>query len=138
VLAQIVRHLVHERIKHTYYTFKPVSIVLLGLLIFSVVAQRAADIRGNLGAFAGSLIVLIIFFAVLHIVGYWGVPGLRRDQRLASTVCLTYMNFTLAIYVASKFFPDPKIVVPVVLAVFPWSIGIIPFRALLARTKKHR
>ena len=28
--------------------------------------------------------------------------------------------------------------VPVVLSVFPWSLGIIPFKAVMARTKKTR
>jgi BASS family bile acid:Na+ symporter len=138
LLAQIVRRLMHEHIKASYTTFKPISIVLLGLLIMSVIAQRAADIRGNLNVFAVSLVILVALFALHHVIGYWGVPGLRRDQRLASTVCLTYMNFTLAIYVASKFFPDPRIIIPVVLSVFPWSIGIVPFRAFMARAAAKR
>lgn len=133
ILAQIVRRLAHDRIKATFATFKPISITLLGLLIIGVVSQRAAEIRGNVGLFVGALVVLTVFFFLLHIAGYWGVPGLGRGQRLATTVCLTYMNFTLAIYLAGKFFPQPEVLVPVVLSVFPWSIGIIPFRMIMKK-----
>ncbi|OGL74037.1 hypothetical protein A3F28_03960 [Candidatus Uhrbacteria bacterium RIFCSPHIGHO2_12_FULL_57_11] len=133
-LAQIVRLVLRERIKATFFTFKPVSIVLLGLLIVGVVSQRATEIKSNVGLFVGAIVVLAFFFALLHLAGYWGVPGLSHPQRLAVTVSLTYMNFTLAIYLAGKFFPQPEVLIPVILSVFPWSIGIIPFRMMMKKS----
>jgi BASS family bile acid:Na+ symporter len=133
VLAQITRSLFHEKIKMTFWTFKPISILLLGCLIMGVVAREAANITQHVAEFLPALAILCIFFALLHIAGFFGVPHLNRKDRLATTVCLTYMNFTLAIYLAGKFFPDPKVLIPVILSVFPWSIGIIPFKAIISR-----
>ncbi len=136
-LAQAVRFFFHEKIKATFFTFKPISILLLGLLIFGIVAKRAGELRTHLGLFLGALAVLSIFFLLLHLIGYWGVPGLARAERLSATICLTYMNFTLAIFLAGKFFPQPEVLIPVILSVFPWSIGIIPFKFLANRRQKH-
>lgn len=126
--AQIVRHLLHERIKATFVTFKPISLVLLGLLIAGIIATQAGSIQTNFEQFIPTLFILCIFFVILHIAGYWTVPWLDRGKRLAATVCLTYMNFTLAIYLAGKFFPTPSILIPVILSVFPWSLSVIPFQ----------
>lgn len=126
--AQIVRHLLHERIKATFFTFKPISLTLLGFLIAGIVAMQAESIRANSAQFVPTLIVLCVFFGILHFAGYWTAPWLDHKKRLATTVSLTYMNFTLAIYLAGTFFPDPSILIPVILSVFPWSLSLIPFQ----------
>ncbi len=134
-LAQIARRLFHEKIKASFWTFKPISIALLGCLIMGVVAREAPRMTQNLAVFLPALAILFVFFTLLHLAGYFGIPHLAKKDRLATTVCLTYMNFTLAIYLAGKFFPDPKILIPVILSVFPWSIGMIPFKAIVQNFK---
>lgn len=126
--AQLVRHFLHDRIKATFITFKPISLVLLGLLIAGIVAMQAESILVNSSQFFPALFILCIFFAILHVAGYWTAPWLDHKKRLATTVCLTYMNFTLAIYLAGTFFPDPSILIPVILSVFTWSLSLIPFQ----------
>ena len=56
-----------------------------------------------------------------------------RSDRVTVTICLTFMNFTLAIFLAGQYFPQPNVLVPVILSVIPWSLLLIPFRALTAR-----
>ena len=77
--------------------------------------------------------------ASLILVGA-GCGGFSKQEqeafnRVTITICLTYLNFTLAIYLAGKFFNDPKIVVPVVLSVLPWSLLIIPFKYGMKKLK---
>lgn len=131
LLAQIVRLLWHEKIRASFFIFKPISMVLLGLLITGIVGKKASNIVPNLATFLPALAILAGFFLLLHLAGYFGLPGLNRPERLAASVCLTYMNFTLAIYLAGKYFPDPYILIPVILSVFPWSLGMIPFQIFL-------
>ncbi|MBI5654371.1 bile acid:sodium symporter [Candidatus Uhrbacteria bacterium] len=129
ILANIIKYFWHHKIKATYFTFKPISTVLLGLLIMGIVAKQAATILGGLNVtFLIEIAALFVLFAFFHVVGYYTVWWRKRDDRVTITICLTYLNFTLAIYLAGKFFNDPKIVVPVVLSVLPWSLLIIPFK----------
>ena len=136
ILANVVKYFWHKKIKATYFTFKPISTVLLGLLIMGIVAKQAATILGGLNAgFLIEVAALFALFAFFHVVGYYTVWWRKRDDRVTITICLTYLNFTLAIFLAGKFFNDPKIVVPVVLSVLPWSLLIIPFKYIMKKTK---
>ncbi|MEK7648405.1 MAG: bile acid:sodium symporter [Patescibacteria group bacterium] len=134
LFAQIVRHIFHDRIKTTFFTFKPISLVLLGCLIAGIIAMQAGSIQTSISQFIPAIIVLCIFFGLLHVVGYWTAPWLEHRKRLATTVCLTYMNFTLAIYLSGTFFPESSILIPVILSVFPWSLSLIPFQLWARRS----
>lgn len=133
LVAQIIRHLAHEKIRATFVTFKPISLALLGLLILGIVGRESDQIIHHFSSFLPAFFALVLFFLALHGAGYLLFPRLAHAKRLAATVCLTYMNFTLAIYLAGKFFPDPAIVIPVILSVFPWSIGMVMFQGVVRR-----
>lgn len=136
ILANFVKYFWHHKIKATYYTFKPISTILLGLLIMGIVAKQAETILGGLNVtFLIEVAALFVLFAFFHAVGYYTVWWRKRDDRVTITICLTYLNFTLAIFLAGKFFDDPRIVVPVVLSVLPWSLLIIPFKYLTKKLK---
>lgn len=136
ILANLVKFFWHAKIKASYFTFKPISTVLLGLLIMGIVAKQSATILGGLNAkFLLEVAALFILFAVFHLVGYWTAWWRKRDDRVTVTICIAYTNFTLAIYLAGKFFDDPKIVIPVVLSVLPWSLLVIPFKHLVNKPK---
>ncbi len=138
LLANFIKHFWETNIKATYYTFKPISIALLGLLIMGIIAKQADQIIDSFqGRFFWYLFLLFIFFIILHIVGYFIVFWRSTIERLTIDVTLTYMNFTLAIYLAGTFFNEPNVVVPVILAIIPWSILIIPFKYIIkGLTKK--
>lgn len=138
ILANVVKRLWHRKIKATYFSFKPISTALLGLLIMGIVAKQAATILGGLNlAFLLEVLALFALFALFHLVGWYTVWWRKRDDRVTITICLTYLNFTLAIYLAGKFFNDPKIVVPVVLSVLPWSLLMLPFRYFSRKKQPH-
>ena len=99
--------------------------------------EQAETILGGLNlAFLLEVLALFILFGLFHAVGWYAVWWRKRDDRVTITICLTYLNFTLAIYLAGKFFNDPKIVVPVVLSVLPWSLLMLPFK-YLTQKKRH-
>jgi len=136
ILANFIKYFFQSKIKATYYTFKPISIILLGLLIMGIVAKQAdAILNGLRGQFLIYILLLFIFFIVLHAIGYFAVFWRDKKDRVTITVCLTYMNFTLAIYLAGQFFDEPNITVPVILSVLPWSLLIIPFKYFIKKFK---
>lgn len=134
-LAQFVKKFFPRQLWRERRWHAIVSTILLLMIIAGIVAGQADYILGGLltGQTVKQLLVLVVFFAVLHLVGYWALGVRKRGERLATTVCLTYMNFTLAIVIANQFFGDPKVVVPVVLSVLPWAILLPIFKRLVTR-----
>jgi BASS family bile acid:Na+ symporter len=138
-LAEFVKYFFRKKVQEISGSFKQISIIFLGLLIAGIVAKQAGVIKESL--FFGSylhfsyLTALFIFFIVLHIVGYFAISWRKKEERVSTTICLTYMNFTLAIYLADKFFTDPNIVVPVILSIIPWVILFIPFKFFIKKFK---
>lgn len=135
LLANILKSFWREEINKVAVHFKPVSVLLLGILVMSVVAKQAdIIIRGFYGEEALVYLgLLFILFIIFHIFGYFTIFWREKSDRITTTVCLTYMNFTLAIYLADKFFQQPSIIIPVVLSVIPWAILLTPFKHIMAR-----
>ena len=103
---------------------KPFSLLLLGAVVASAISAHASDIVTSLTQgpeLLWTLVILYIFFLAHHLIGYYGLWWEPREDRMTLSVCLTYMNFTLAIYLATTYFPDPKIILPLVLAILPWA-----------------
>lgn len=124
LIAMVVRRLLGKRLDKVKPATKPMSIVLLGLLIAGAVAKQSDQIIGlskdwfQLFVAIGTL---FIFFLVMHLIGYYAFWWKKHDDKNTSSISLTYMNFTLAIYLASQFFPKPQILLPLVLSILPWA-----------------
>ncbi len=132
VARRFLSHAVARFSPHT----KPISVLLLGILIAGAVASQAPAILASLHAGWGAvrmLAVLFLFFACLHLIGYWSLWWEPRAERETITVCLTYMNFTLAIYLATTFFPQPAVLAPLVLSIIPWVMLLPAWRWSRAR-----
>jgi len=136
-LAQFVKRFAEKGIEKVKFSFKPVSVILLALLIVGIVAKQAdAIIDGLYGGLAVSyLVALFIVFIIFHVLGYYAVFWRGKEDRITVTICLTYMNFTLAIYLADKFFTEPNVVVPIILSVIPWALLLMPFKWVMKRVE---
>ena len=131
-LAQCARHFLHTQLQPTYFTFKPISLVLLGLLIAGVVSKQAETILAGVGSsVVFQLLVLTGFIILLLGVGFNIAFWRPVKDRLTIAVSVTFMNFTLAIFLAGAFFNDPTISLATVLIIFPWSLVIVPLRKLV-------
>lgn len=136
LLANILKPFARKLIKETEKYFKPISIIFLGLLITGIVAKQAPAIRetilGNGGA-THYLVALFMLFIIFHLIGYFIFAKGDRADKITITVNVTYMNFTLAVFLVDRFFSAPEIIVPVVLSVLPWAILLVPFKYLMRR-----
>ena len=137
VLAQIVRRFAHAWLEKTYATYKPISLVLLGLLIAGVTAKQADVImNGFAGTILFQLAILTSFIALLLVVGYIVAFWRAKEERLTVAVTTTFMNFTLAILLGSLFFSDPSVALAAVLIIFPWSLMIVPLKWVVDRSRR--
>lgn len=133
-LAQILRFFLHNQIKATYSTFKPISLILLGFLIAGVVAKQADVLIAGLGAILFTqILVVTIFIGMLLLAGYYVGFWKPCEDRLTIAICLTFMNFTLAIYLAGEFFRDPNVLLCAVLVIFPWSLLLLPYKWIMRK-----
>ena len=135
ILAHIVKYFWEEKVRVITKNSRPVSMILLGLLIVGIVAKQADAILSSIqgGTSFIYLIGLFILFIAFHVFGYFLVFWRNKKDRVTITVCLTYLNFTLAVYLADQFFKEPHILIPIVLSVLPWSILLIPFKYFVKR-----
>jgi BASS family bile acid:Na+ symporter len=139
ILGEVVKRL-WPPVKNISQRLHPLSLVLLGLLVAGLVAEQASIIRewAYSGDIVVPLLVLFTFFVVLHGLGYVMTLWTRSSLRTASVISLTYMNFTLAIYLANTYFPEPSVVVPTTLAIIPWALLLAPFMLIDRWVKGER
>lgn len=135
VLAQGVRIFVgQERIGKAKKGLAVSSVVLVCLLLASITAKYSDSMIGRFHADAiVQLLGMFFFFALVHVAAYLLVWWRNVRDRLTVTLCIVYMNFTLAIFIAQEFFPDPDVVFFTMLSIIPWNIGIILFRSVSER-----
>lgn len=133
ILAQVVRRLAPFVVPLTRGSYKIVSLTLVGCLIAAIAAHYRADFLAHLDAtyFLG-LVALSLFFLAVHLAGYWLTWWRNERDRLTVVLCVVYMNFTLAIFIAQEFFPDPEVVFYTILSILPWNIGLILFRRVVS------
>ncbi|MDZ4229616.1 MAG: bile acid:sodium symporter [Candidatus Veblenbacteria bacterium] len=133
-LAEVVKYIWPRLSTKVSLVSSPLSVVLLGAIIAAVSARQAPAIIGSLsgGQTLRWLGWLMLLFAAFHVLGYWAIFWRPVRDRFTISLCLTYMNFLLAIYLADTFFPQAAVTVPVILSVVPWTI-FLPLSGLAAR-----
>ena len=134
LLAYVVRKVAPHLGKMVGAYSKSVSVPLLALLIAGVMATHAHAVQELSPTYIfATLGALVGVFALLHALGYVAAFWREKRERVTISVCLTYMNFVLALYLADTFFPGQGAVVPIMLAVVPWALMLTPFRLLACR-----
>ena len=133
-IAQVVKYFVTITAQHKAI-FKPISMLLIGILTASLVAKQAdVLIEGMLsGYYVIHLVLITCMLIIVHFLGYYSVYWKKGSERIAVVVGLVYMNIALGIFIADEFFGTPEIVAPIVLAVLPWALLLQPFAIVVKR-----
>jgi BASS family bile acid:Na+ symporter len=133
VLAQLTRRFAPKQVTVARQGIKSSVVLLLCLLIASVVANQAGTIEtGQVGPFFAQTLAVVALFLFFAVSG-WLIAWYRTPkEQLTMSMNVTCINFTLAIFLTNKYFPNPHVVVPVVLSVLPWTLFIIPFKLIAA------
>jgi len=80
--------------------------------------------------------VVLYFFAAIHVIGFFAFWWKFYEDKNTASIAITYMNFTLAIYLAGKFFPMPEVVLPLVISVLPWAT-LLPIWIRISKKLKY-
>jgi BASS family bile acid:Na+ symporter len=130
-LAVFVKKFFHVHVTRSQYTFKPISLALLGVLIAIIIAPQAYAVLAASDQFLRYLVIAILFYALMHFVGYVLVGWKKHKERLTVMVSVVYMNFVLALYLAGVYFNEPEVVIPLVIQIIPWALMLLPFQKIL-------
>ncbi len=135
-LAWLIRKFLPNVIEKTKGSLGKISTFFLGLLMAGIVAQQSESIIESLisSEIFMSLIVVSVLMAFFYILGYLIYFKEQGEDRLTFTVSFANMNFTLAIFLAHKYFASSEIVVPITLAVIPWFLFIVIFKYMTRKT----
>lgn len=129
ILAQIATILFRKTIQKVTPLFTPLSLLFLGFLITGIIGQQVITTDGfTLSHITPSLLGVVLLFSAFHIIGFYLVFWRTVSDRITISICLTYMNFSLAIYLASEFFDDPATTLTLVTAIVPWVLMLPLFR----------
>lgn len=134
LLSALVRKIAARQITKTEKYFRPVSI----LLITMIMAASIAKISGKPLELDSLWLVISFLFllaAALHIIGYYAAFWRGKADRISSSLAVAYMNSTLAIVLASSFF-GPETLLAVVLYQFPTNIVLILFGWIVGRNRQ--
>lgn len=141
IAAQIIRAVagIKRLGKQASSVLSAISLLLLGMLVAGIIAGESERFLNGFSSGESVMYVLWLFglFIIFHIVGYivsWWRP---HQERIAVMVTLSYMNFTLAVYLVDEYFAEPEIVLPVVLSVIPWALFFAPFKAVMQYLRKR-
>lgn len=138
ILAQIYRKTLHKAVPLAEFRLKGLSIVLLGLLIAGIIAKNVGEVNQlTFGILAYYVVAVIIFYIALHWIGFYVTWWKNGKDRMTTAITTTYMNFVLALYIASNYLGnDLHIVLPIIISIIPWTILVVPYSTLLKKLHK--
>lgn len=126
-LAQFTRFLFGKSVTQTIGSVtKPFSLGALFFLVGSITAvHREALLESFHLEFLIHFLIMLSLFLFVHGLSYYLFFWRNAKDRFTLMLSLSYMNYTLAIYLAERFFVDPAQILLVVLSFIPWNLGII-------------
>lgn len=101
----------------------------LGALLFLVGSVTAVHRNELMESFRLDFLwyffLLVLLFLFVHGASYYLFYWRNVRDRFTLMLSLSYMNYTLAIYLAERYFTDAHQILLVVLSFIPWNLGLI-------------
>ena len=115
-------------VKHDFW-WREISIVMFGLLIASIVADTS---KGTMFNFSiedfGLVFIMLLYLSVLIALSYFMNYWRTNSEKATIALCIMYLNNTLALYIADKFFPDERLMKQLILLLLVINILLPPLR----------
>ncbi len=120
-------------IKYDFW-WREISIIAFGILIATIVADTVGSEGMITLSFrdAGLVIVMLIYMSALVAVTYFMSYWRSHAEKATIALCIVYLNNTLSLYIANKFFPDARLMTQLVILLLAINILLPPFRWIAA------
>ncbi len=132
-VATLVQRKAPKIVKRYDFWWREISIVAFGVLIAAIVG----DTTGN-GPIVltvrdvGLVVVMLIYTAGLTAVSYFMTFWRTNSEKATIALCMVYLNNTLALFIANRYFPDPKLMTQLVILLLVINVLLPPFRWIAA------
>lgn len=122
--------------------WRNVSVALFGILIASIVSKTVGDGAGGIALSFPPQIVAVLVGAFLYLafliwlsyrMVFWRTVG----ERITIALCMVYMNFTLSLYIADRFFAEQRVVPKLVVILLILNLMLPAFKIAAARVVKQ-
>ena len=110
--------------------FSAINVLIIFFFIYIAIGPESSFIISNIDQVIWQIVLLYVFFIVLHFIGYVTCFKKNKEDKIAITVSNAYMNNGLAIILATLFFPTP-IIILTVLSELPWCTLLGPFKKIM-------
>lgn len=121
--------------------WRTVSVAVFGILIASIVSKATAGASAGAGAsplitdlnMVLMLLAVFAYLAFLIWVSFRMVYWRNAAERITIALCMVYMNFTLSLYIADRFFAEQRVVPKLVVILLLLNLMLPAFKIAAAR-----
>ncbi len=130
LIAVIVQRQVPKLIQRNDSRLRVLSVILFGLLVTGITADTtgsslpAFHLQDILLVLAGTVWMGLLTWAAYHLIS-WRTKG----ERLTVALCMVYINNTLALFIANRYFKDHGAVARVVIILLVLNLLLLPIKA---------
>lgn len=138
-VASLVQRKYKKFVKAYDGLWKQISILAFGILVAAIVADTTAGSTVVLGwNEIGILIVMLVYMGGLTWLGYvmafWRTPA----ERATIALSMVYMNNTLALFIANRYFADQKVVPQIVIILMIVNLLLPPIRLFAQKASLNK
>ncbi|MDD5726708.1 MAG: bile acid:sodium symporter [Patescibacteria group bacterium] len=147
ILAAIIQRKAPKIVKKYDPVWRNVAVWTFGILIAAIVGDTTGQGPIILSARdIGLIIVMLIYIGGLTALAFLMAWWRTNAEKSTLALCMVYLNNTLALYVANRYFPSSRLMTQLVILLLVINILLPPFRWIAAyavhldkiKAKKHR
>ncbi|MFA6161446.1 MAG: bile acid:sodium symporter [Patescibacteria group bacterium] len=146
-IAAIFQREAPKLVKKYDSIWRNIAVWSFGILIAAIVADTVG--QGTIVLSArdiGLIIVMLIYIAGLTALAFVMVWWRSNAEKATLALCMVYLNNTLALYIANRYFPDSRLMTQLVILLLVINVLLPPFRWIAAyaiqkdklKTRKRR
>jgi len=141
VAAFAIKNLFLTTIKRFNSIWTPLSIMSASIITMTAISANRNFIFGNWESLISLLPLIIIFFGLVLFISYYFLTfPFTKDQRVAFSINIAFVNNGLAIVFIMEFFMNQfgsEIIFPSILVEVPMAFMILPLRYLTSSFSKN-
>lgn len=133
ILAAILQRKAPKIVKKYDPIWRNVAVWTFGILIAAIVGDTTGQGPIILSARdIGLIIVMLIYIGGLTALAFLMAWWRSNAEKATLALCMVYLNNTLALYVANKFFPSSRLMTQLVILLLVINVLLPPFRWIAA------
>lgn len=134
VLALLVKHAAPKLVAKHDTAFREISVLAFGILITGITANSAGQASLSISFHdVFVLIGIVLWLGALTWVSYDIVSWRNSAERVTIALCMVYLNNTLALFVADKFFHEQNIIPKLLLLLVVVNLLLPPIKYIARR-----